>query len=80
MGLIKRKVEPPSPEQRAEELLRDIHDLRARLNQHLDTLVLQLKQSRDGADLPLGTLRAGLTGNDHCLCHCVARLLGDPNA
>ena len=58
----------------------DIQRLRNRLDDYLNARAFEVKQSRDGAGLPLEILRANLTGNDHCLCHVVARLLGDPSA
>jgi hypothetical protein len=80
MGLVKHKVEQPSPEQQAAELLRDIHALRARLDQYLDSRALEIKNTRDGSGLPINSIRAGLMGVDHCFCHVVARLLGEPGA
>jgi hypothetical protein len=79
MAFAKRKAEP-SAEEREQALLAEIHDMRVRLNQYLDARTLQLKQSRDGAGLPMEVLRRGLVQHDPCLCHCVARLLGDLNA
>lgn len=72
-----RKKQEPAPEP---NLLERIHAFRAELDSWIDAKVADLKQTRDGAGMPVLQLRHMLTRGDSCICRAAARILGDPNA
>jgi hypothetical protein len=71
-----KKLEPePEP-----SLLERIHAFGSELNNWIDSKAQELKQTRDGAALPLFDLRNMLTRGDSCICRSAARMLGDRDA
>jgi len=81
MGLIKRKpnavlegddVAPLTP-----DLAGAILKLRGQLDAFIQSKVMELKASRDGASQPIDFLRRQLTGGDNCLCRVTMSILAD---
>jgi hypothetical protein len=70
----------PKKKQPEPTLLERIHAFRVELDNFIAEKAAELKRTRDGADLPIWDLRHMLTKGDTCLCRCVARMLGDPDA
>jgi hypothetical protein len=58
-------------------LAADIERLRSDLISFFEERVATLKQSRDGANLPIEALRHQLTRGDTCLCRVIRRLLDE---
>jgi hypothetical protein len=69
MALAKRKPEP------VPDLAGTIMRLRGEVESFIDGKIAQIKQSRDGRDLPLEVIRQSLTRGDSCLCRVAMNIL-----
>jgi hypothetical protein len=70
MALLKKKEAKP-------ELAAEIGRLQADLIAFIEDRVMALKQSRDGASLPVEVIRQQLVRGDTCPCRIVQRLLDE---